>query len=118
MKDLHYHISIKLYKDERVFGPGIYQLLSLVEQTGSLRAAAMKMEMSYNKAWGIVSMVEKNSGITMLQKQSGGVHGGGAVLTPQAKQLISDYRKYIEEVNAFAKERFDAYFADFREEQP
>ena len=35
---------------EKFFGEGPYRLLMAVEETGSLRAAALSMEMAYSKA--------------------------------------------------------------------
>ncbi|MFQ7289724.1 MAG: hypothetical protein ACLRPV_12980 [Lacrimispora saccharolytica] len=33
---LHYKMTIKLWKDDKVFGPGICQLLTKIEETGSM----------------------------------------------------------------------------------
>lgn len=39
---------------ERVFGPGVAELLKRVQEHHSLRAAAFSMEMAYSKAWQII----------------------------------------------------------------
>ena len=36
-------------------GPGKAELLRLIEQTGSIAAAARKMGMSYRRAWNLVN---------------------------------------------------------------
>ena len=40
--------------EEVALGPGKVQLLKLVQETGSIRQAAMRMEMSYMRAWSLI----------------------------------------------------------------
>lgn len=44
-------IRIHLFKNDKCFGPGICSLLEEVDKCGSLRKAAIDMNMSYSKAW-------------------------------------------------------------------
>ena len=44
---------------ERFFGEGPCRLLHLIEETGSLRAAAISMGMAYTKALAIMKRAEK-----------------------------------------------------------
>ena len=46
----------------KFFGEGPMQLLRCIEQTGSLRAAAMEMEMAYSKANKLLKQAEANLG--------------------------------------------------------
>lgn len=48
----------------RFFGEGPCRLLHLIEETGSLRAAAMSMGMAYTKALAIMRRAEKNLGFS------------------------------------------------------
>jgi hypothetical protein len=48
---LHYGMSLRLYFEEKAFGPGMVMLLREVERTGSLQKAAKAMNMAYSKAW-------------------------------------------------------------------
>ena len=48
---LHYGISLKLYFENKAFGPGMSTLRRGVESTGSLQGAAQTMSMAYSKAW-------------------------------------------------------------------
>lgn len=47
---LHYGLSLRLYFEEKAFGPGMVALLRAVEKTGSLQRAARSMNMAYSKA--------------------------------------------------------------------
>jgi molybdate transport system regulatory protein len=45
-----------------------------------------------------------------LEVTTGGKGGGGAVLTPAAKGLISKYRKYNNKVSALVEKEFKRFF--------
>ncbi len=45
--------------------------------------------MSYNKAWGILRTCEQALGFPLLERQVGGVHGGGAKLTAQGADMLA-----------------------------
>ena len=42
-----------------------------------------------------------------------GVHGGGAVLTPEAVRLVDAYEAYTADVTAYAQARFEEAFGFF-----
>ena len=116
-KDLHLKLTIRMYTDDnqRCFGPGIATLLERVQLHKSLRAAAASMEMAYSKAWRIIRTAESVFGCKLLSSTIGGNHGGGAVLTPQAKRLLAAYRAYQVQVEAFAREKFEEQFAFYKD---
>lgn len=92
---------IWLAKDEtKIFGKGPKELLQRTEKMGSLRKAAISMNMSYSKAWNLISNLEKALNIKILDKTIGGVDGGSSTLTEEGKELIDKYEeleKRIEE---------------------
>lgn len=119
-QDLHFKLTVRLFgaDQRRCFGPGIATLLEQVEERRSLRGAAGAMGMAYSKAWRIIRTAEEVFGCKLLESTIGGVHGGGAVLTPQARALLTAYRDYTAQVEAFAREQFDAsLFAHWDPEQ-
>ncbi len=99
-------ITAQLYKDEKCFGPGVALLLEKVEEKNSLRSAAADIKMSYSKAWTIIRRAEKELGFALLDSKTGGVCGGGATLTKEAKKLLCGFRTYESELNAFAKQKY------------
>ena len=53
-------LTPRFYQDgERVFGPGVAELMKQVQIHHSLRSAALAMEMAYSKAWRIIRNAEK-----------------------------------------------------------
>ena len=116
-KELHLKLTIRRFTDDnqRCFGPGIATLLERVREHRSLRAAAVSMEMAYSKAWRIIRTAEEVFGCPLLRSTTGGKNGGGAVLTPQGKRILTAYQEYTADLNAYAKAKFAEKFAFFPE---
>lgn len=103
---------------EPVLGPGTFDLLVLVGETGSLRQAAKLMGMSYNKAWCAVRQAEERLRVKLLARRTGGAHGGGAVLTADGVQLVERFRAFLDESDADLARLFQKYFGDAAFAQP
>jgi len=73
-------------------GPGKARLLELIEETGSIRAAASKMKLSYRRAWLLLQDIEKIFGGSVLERRTGGKSGGGAALTNRGRDIVKHYR--------------------------
>ena len=76
---------------ERFFGPGPVELLGLINETGSINQAAKQMEMSYKKAWEIISSLNTETHQPFVVTQTGGNSGGGSTITDEAKAVILWY---------------------------
>ncbi len=74
-----------------VLGPGRRELLRAVDEQGSISAAARLLDMSYRKAWGQIKAMEADFGLRLVSLQTGGSGGGGAQLTPEARNLLAKY---------------------------
>lgn len=109
-KEIHPVLTLRLYGEDKCFGPGISRLLHHVEQLHSLRAAANAMGMAYSKAWTILRAAQQELGFPLLNSTTGGKNGGGAVLTPQAKKLLTVYDAYCADLDAYANILFSERF--------
>ena len=79
---------------DKFFGEGPCRLLRLVDQTGSLRAAAMEMGMAYSKATKLIKLAEAALGFPLTTRSTGGKAGGGSILTPEGRQWLNRYEAY------------------------
>lgn len=109
---LQYGMSLKLYFEDKGFGPGIATLLRNIEKTGSLLGAAKEMNMAYSKAWKIIKNIENVWGFKLTDRETGGKNGGGSTLTPQAKKLLENYEKFCEEGREEMDKIFEKYFSE------
>jgi molybdate transport system regulatory protein len=93
-----------------VLGEGRRALLRAVEDTGSISGAARLLKITYRKAWGQIKFMEEQLGVPLLLKLTGGVGGGGARLTPEARELLAKYDRLIAGLREQVNERFRGIF--------
>ena len=79
---------------EKFFGEGPARLLRGVEETGSLRAAALSMNMAYTKALKLIRNAETALGYPLITRATGGRDGGGSTLTTEGKEWLQRYEAY------------------------
>ena len=79
---------------EKFFGEGPARLLRGIEERGSLRAAALSMEMAYTKALTIINNAETVLGFPLVIRITGGKSGGGSRLTEEGKEWLERYEAY------------------------
>lgn len=94
---MRYHIGVKCRLDaldgSPLLGEGRAELLELIDETGSLSAAARDMGMSYRYAWGTVRKVSDAAGAPVVKSVRGGSHGGRTVLTSLGRELVDTFRR-------------------------
>jgi molybdate transport system regulatory protein len=93
-----------------VLGPGRLELLRLLEEQGSISQAARRLKITYRKAWGQIRAMEEKLGLPLVQKQTGGHGGGGARLTPEARDLLSRYERLTQGMEEEVNEKFKGIF--------
>ena len=111
-KPLHCGMKLRLYREEKVFGPGVAELLEVVADTHSLRSAAVKMNMAYSKAWKLIKTAEEGLGFRLLKTATGGRQGGGALLTPQGEWVLRQYRAFEAECKQTMEQAYVRYFGE------
>lgn len=79
---------------EKFFGEGPARLLRGVEAQGSLRAAALSMDMAYTKALKLMGNAEAALGFALIRRAAGGRDGGGSSLTTEGKEWLERYEAY------------------------
>ena len=99
--------SLRLVKEDKLFGPGAAQLLAGVDELGSLRRSAARMEMSHG--------CEEQLGFALLERRIGGAGGGGAVLTEKGRELLRRYRAFDKEAHEMLDRLAQEHFAGFLE---
>ena len=96
---------------ERVFYDGyVHQLLSLMEELGSLSKACTHMGISLNKGRAIIATIEQQIEHPVLETQQGGKHGGYSRLTAEMKSLLADYDSFCAEAETYLQQLFQKYF--------
>ena len=78
-------LTIRIFGEEKCFGPGVAVLLRKVRELQSL-------------------------GFKLLDSTTGGKHGGGARLTPEGETLLDAYDCYCARLRTYAQELFSETF--------
>lgn len=86
------------------------RLLEEVERTGSITAAAAELEVPYRRAWEKLHEMEERLGKALVETEVGGEGGGGAKLSPVAKELIQRFHVFAQGMEAEIEQRFKGAF--------
>jgi len=96
---------------EPVFGRGRRFLLEAIDTHGSINRAAEEVGISYRKAWGHIKAMEERLNMKLIDRQTGGRNGGGAVLTNEARKFLKKYEQLETGLREIVDEKFKAVFA-------
>ena len=102
-------VKLTLCTGERFFGPGVCELLEKIRETGSIQAAAARMEMSYSKAWKILKRAEEELGVNLTTRNTGGKNGGSSTLTEAGEAAVRDFREMEARLAGYAENLFQEY---------
>ena len=98
--------------DQHAFGSGLTNLLERIDRLGTLTGAARSSNMSYRRAWDLIEDAERHLGKKLVIPRSGGLGGGGSVLSPEGRRLLDVFKRVDREVAGYADERFSAYLRE------
>ena len=85
-------------------------LLRLVDETGSVRAAGQRMQLSYSSCWNLIRKLEEQLCYPLIERTQGGAVGGASILTDRGRELLARYTEYDKKVREMAEDLFDVYF--------
>ena len=83
---------LKLDFNGHRLGAGKVALLEHIGATGSISAAAKKMEMSYRRAWLLIDELNQMFAKPCVESSTGGAGGGGAKVTEFGRKIITAFR--------------------------
>lgn len=90
-------------------GPGKIDLVEAVAETGSITAAGRRMGMSYRRAWLLLDALNSMFDEPVVTTSVGGANGGGALVTPFGRALVTAYRDLEVEAAEAAARRMEAF---------
>ena len=110
-------VKLTICTEERFFGPGVCELLERIRETGSIQAAAARMEMSYTKAWKILNRAEEEIGTALITRMTGGKNGGSSTLTEAGETAVRGFREIEGELSSYAGRLMETHYRAFMPEE-
>lgn len=110
---------MRVMLDESIaVGPGKIELLEALEQHGSISAAAKAMGMSYRRAWLLVDELNACLKYPAVCSATGGVQGGGSILTREGRQLVALYRTIEQRAQEACAKELSQLLGQFQKQAP
>ena len=107
------HANLWVERDGRVvLSLWRVQLLEAIEATGSISAAAERMQVQYHRAWDRLQEMEQGLGVLLVERHAGGPGGGGARLTEAGRQYVARFNVFTHGVETLIAEQFKQAFPD------
>lgn len=103
-------VSVSLTKETPFFDSKIAMLLTLIDETKSVRAAGQRMQLSYSSCWNTIRTLESQLSYTLIERTQGGAGGSQSHLTPKGKLLLERYLEYEKQLKKQANELYEDYF--------
>ena len=103
-------IWIENSEGELLFGKGKTEVLYVISQTGSIKAASEVLDMNYKKCWNHLKILEKNFDDSLFETKPGGGKSAGTELKPKAYELMETYKQLEREIEEFSNRRFKELF--------
>lgn len=107
---LRVELKVQLGTDEIFFDASSAILLEMISITGTISAACRAMHISYTKGWKTINMLEEKFQIKILERNIGGLEGGGSQLTKEGQKLLRAYNGMLRELEADSQRIFEKYF--------
>ena len=106
-------IHILLAKEKVFFDEQLYSLLTLIQETGSVRDACEHMHISYSTSWNLIRTLESQLHKPLVSRSQGGVNGSHSELTPYGEEFLKRYARFSEETRNCSEKIFKNCFRGF-----
>jgi len=111
---LHYKIWMSDVKESGIMGDGKWQMLKLIDEKGSMKAACDELGYTYRRTWGNLKKIEKFFGFPLLEKVRGGTDGGHTTLTEEGKRLVRAFDTFHQNVDNHIQQGFQIFLEDLK----
>jgi molybdate transport system regulatory protein len=88
-----------------LMGWGRATLLERIDKLGSISAAARSMNLAYRNAWLWVEAMNRLAPVPLVEKSTGGEHGGYARLTEEGRRIVNEYKEKRAKVRRIMKQK-------------
>ncbi len=112
--NFHYKIWMSDKNEKGILGDGKWQILKLIEEKGSMKAACDELGYTYRRTWGNLKKIEQFFGFPLLEKHRGGSEGGRTILTPEGKKLVQAFDHFHQSVDSIIQRGFEKFIQELK----
>lgn len=112
---LNYKIWFSDNSGKGVMGDGKWQILKAIDETGSLKGACDKLQITYRRTWNDLKQIERAIGFPLLESTRGGAEGGSMKLTSNGKKLISAFDHFHQKVDTLMQQYFHSMIEELND---
>ncbi len=106
------HLNLWIERDGSVvLSQWRVMLLEAIAETGSISAAAERLNIDYHRAWSRLQEMEQGLGVALIERQAGGPGGGGARLTATGRDYVARFNQFAQGIDEMIVAQFRAAFA-------
>ena len=104
--------DVALAKEKVFFDQKLAMLLTITDETKSVRTACKRIQISYSTGWNIIRRLETELGRAIVERSQGGLGGGQSTLTRDGRLLLERYNEFKRRLREQAEGLFQDCFGD------
>ena len=104
--------EVALAKEKVFFDQKLAMLLTITDETKSVRTACKRIQISYSTGWNIIRRLETELGRAIVERSQGGLGGGQSTLTRDGRLLLERYNEFERRLREQAEGLFQDCFGD------
>lgn len=105
-------VQVSLSREKPFFDDRTALLLSLIDETHSVRLACKRMQISYSSGWNIINSIEEQLGCAIVERTQGGAQGSRSSLTARGRILVEAYYKFEADLRRAADRLYETHYRD------
>ena len=103
-------VNVALAREMPFFDSRVAVLLTLIDETSSVRTACQRMQISYSSGWNLIRTLESQLKFSLILRSQGGIGGGMSILSEDGRKLLQLFNDYQNELRTQADILFEKYF--------
>ena len=103
-------VNVELAREMPFFDSRVAVLLTLIDETSSVRTACQRMQISYSSGWNLIRTLESQLKFSLILRSQGGIGGGMSILSEDGRKLLQLFNDYQNELRTQADVLFEKYF--------
>lgn len=105
-------VHVSLAREIPFFDSRVAVLLTLIDETHSVRTACNRMHISYSSGWKLIRALESQLKSPILLRSQGGSGGGMSVLSEYGHNILELFNAYQAAVRQQADRLYEQYFRE------